>query len=147
MGEAKRRSNVALREGVQALAVETLGGRVQVRWSNEAAATPFGQMAYFIEFLNLTGLYRRWEESCPLKLKSPNASKIRDILGTLFLSVLSGHRRYTYITALRADGVIPGLLGMSAIVAEDTVRRGLMGDSKTCGRFSQLSHNSSLYFG
>lgn len=134
MGEAKRRSDVALREGVQALAVETIGGRVQVRWSNEAAATPFGQMAYFIEFLNLTGLYRRWEESCPLKLKSPNASKIRDILGTLFLSVLSGHRRYTHITALRADGVIPGLLGMSAIVAEDTVRRGLMGMDEEAGR-------------
>ena len=108
MGESKRRSDVAMREVVEALAVETVGGRVQVRWSKDGAATPFGQMAFFIEFLNLTGLYRRWQESCPLTLKSPNASKIRDILGTLFLSVLSGHRRYAHITALRADGVIPG---------------------------------------
>jgi hypothetical protein len=91
-------------------------------------------MAFFIEFLNLTGLYRRWQESCPLRLKSPNASKIGDILGTLFLSVLSGHRRYAHITALRADGVIPELLGMSAIVAEDTVRRALMGMDKEAGR-------------
>jgi len=134
MGEARRRSDVALREVVQALAVETFGGRVQVRWSNEAAATPFGQMAYFIEFLNLTGLYRRWQESCPLKLKSPNGSKIGDILGTLFLSVLSGHRRYAHITALRADSVIPALLGMQGIVAEDTVRRALMGMEKEAGR-------------
>lgn len=102
MGEAKRRSNVALREVVEALGVETVGGRVQVHWSKDGAATPFGQMAFFIEFLNLTGLYRCWEESCPLELKSPNGSKIRDILGTLFLSVLSGHRRYAHITALRA---------------------------------------------
>ena len=134
MGESKRRSDVALREVVESLCVETVGGRVQVRWSKDGAATPFGQMAFFIEFLNLTGLYRRWEESCPLTLKSPNASKIRDILGTLFLSVLSGHRRYTHITALRADGVIPGLLGMSGIVAEDTVRRGLMGMDDEAGR-------------
>ena len=134
MGEAKRRSDVALREVVEALAVETAGGRVQVRWSKDGAATPFGQMAFFIEFLNLTGLYRRWQESCPLTLRSPNASKIHDILGTLFLSVLSGHRRYAHITALRADGVIPVLLGMSGIVAEDTVRRGLMGMDEEAGR-------------
>jgi hypothetical protein len=135
MGEAKRRSDVAVREVVEALSVETAGGRVQVRWSREGAATPFGQMAFFLEFLNLTGLYRRWEESCPLAAyKSPNGSKVRDILGTLFLSVLSGHRRYAHITALRADGVTPALLGMDALVAEDTVRRALTAIDAQAGR-------------
>lgn len=66
MGEAKRRSNVAVRDAIEALAVDTVGGRVQVRWNTNRAATPFGQLAFFIEFLNLTGLYRRWEEDCPL---------------------------------------------------------------------------------
>ena len=140
MGEAKRRLDVAVREGVEALGVDTIGGRVQVRWSKGAAATPFGQMAFFIEFLNLTGLYRRWEESCPLELKSPNGSKIRDILGTLFLSVLSGHRRYAHITALRADGVIPALLGMNGIVAEDTVRRALQTMDEAAGRSWLQAH-------
>ena len=135
MGEAKRRSDVAVREVVEALAVETAGGRVQVRWSREGAATPFGQMAFFLEFLNLTGLYGRWEESCPLAAyKSPNGSKVRDILGTLFLSVLSGHRRYAHITALRADGVTPALLGIDALVAEDTVRRALTAMDEQAGR-------------
>lgn len=135
MGEAKRRSDVAVREVVEALSVETAGGRVQVRWSREGAATPFGQMAFFLEFLNLTGLYRRWEESCPLAAyKSPNGSKVRDILGTLFLSVLSGHRRYAHITALRADGVTPSLLGIDALVAEDTVRRALTAIDEQAGR-------------
>jgi hypothetical protein len=135
MGEAKRRSDVAVREVVEALSVETAGGRVQVRWSCEGAATPFGQMAFFLEFLNLTGLYRRWEESCPLAAyKSPNGSKVRDILGTLFLSVLSGHRRYAHITALRADGVTPALLGIDALVAEDTVRRALTAIDEQAGR-------------
>lgn len=135
MGEAKRRSDIAVREVVEALAVETAGGRVQVRWSREGAATPFGQMAFFLEFLNLTGLYGRWEESCPLAAyKSPNGSKVRDILGTLFLSVLSGHRRYAHITALRADGVTPALLGIEALVAEDTVRRALTAMDEQAGR-------------
>ena len=37
MGEAKRRSNVAVREAVEALAEDTVGGRVQVRWNNHRA--------------------------------------------------------------------------------------------------------------
>ena len=140
MGEAKRRTDIAVQEVVEALAVETVGGRMQVRWSREGTATPFGQMAFFVEFLNLTGLYRRWEESCPLKLKSPNGSTIRDILGTLFLSVLSGHWRYAHITALRADGVTPALLGMAGIVAEDTVRRALRAMDEEAGRSWLQTH-------
>ncbi len=69
--------------------VEVIGARLQVRWNQHEAAIPFGQMAYFAEFLNLTGLYRRWIENCPLRYASPNGSKISDVLGALFLSVLS----------------------------------------------------------
>ncbi|MFO1205502.1 MAG: hypothetical protein U1E63_07220 [Burkholderiales bacterium] len=47
------------------------------------------------------------------------------MLGTLFLSVLAGHWRYAHIAALRADAVSAELLGMEAIVSEDTVRRAL----------------------
>ena len=125
MGEAKRRGDAAAQEALNSLGVETVGGRMQVRWNRGEAATPFGQMAYFAEFLNLTGLYRRWIESCPLHYTSPNGSKIADVLGTLFLSVLSGHWRYAHIAALRADGVSAALLGMDTVVSEDTVRRAL----------------------
>ncbi|OGA51601.1 MAG: transposase [Betaproteobacteria bacterium RIFCSPLOWO2_12_FULL_62_13] len=133
MGEAKKRRAAAVREVLGTLGVETLGGRVQVRWNQAEAATPFGQMAYFAEFLNLTGLYRRWVESCPLRYASPNGSKIADVLGTLFLSVLSGHWRYAHIAALRADGVSAALLGMEAVVSEDTVRRALRAIKEAAG--------------
>ena len=36
----------------------------------------------------------------------------RDNRGTWILSVLSGHRRYSHVSAIRCDGVNPGLLGM-----------------------------------
>ena len=133
MGEAKRRSGAAVQEALSALGVETVGGRMQVRWNRGEAATPFGQMAYFAEFLNLTGLYRRWTESCPLHFLSPNGSKISDVLGTLFLSVLSGHWRYVHIAALRADGVSAALLGMTGVVSEDTVRRALRAMDEEAG--------------
>lgn len=125
MGEAKRKRDMSLKEVAQAIGVETMKGRIQVKWDTSASATPFGQMAFFIEFLKLTGLYERWIEDCPLRYAGPNGSATADILGTWFLSILSGHRRYAHITALRADGVLPELLGMNRIVSEDTVRRGL----------------------
>lgn len=125
MGEAKRKREMLSKEVEQAFGVETLGGRIQVKWDTSSSATPFGQIAFFIEFLKLTGLYERWIEDCPLRYAGPNGSATADILGTWFLSILSGHRRYAHITALRADGVVPQLLGMNRIVSEDTVRRGL----------------------
>ena len=97
MGEAKRRATVAVRDAVEALAVDTVGGRVQVRWNTHRAATPFGQLAFFIEFLNLTGLYRRWEEDGPRQYVGPlgdlgpHGSRTQDIIGTWFLSVLASH--------------------------------------------------------
>lgn len=134
MGEAKRKARNALRAVENAIGVETPGGRIQVRWDGKASATPFGQMAFFIEFLMLTGLYSRWLESAPLSYSGPHSSKTRDILGTLFLSALSGHKRYAHITTLRADGVIPGLLGMERVVSEDTVRRALSAIEEGVGR-------------
>lgn len=105
--------------------VYTAGGRVNVRWDANGAATPMGQLAFFIEFLNLTGLWPRWLDACPLYYTSPNAPSNSDVLGTWLLSILSGHRRYSHVTAIRCDGVNPGLLGMSKVISEDALRRAL----------------------
>ena len=105
--------------------VQSVTGPVQVRWDQENASTPMGQLAYFIEFLNLTGLWAKWVESCPLYYTSPNASRKEEVLGTLLLSILSGHRRYAHVTAIRRDGVNPGLLGMRKVISEDGLRNAL----------------------
>jgi len=123
MGEVKRRELVVRQQVVEALGLETASGRLKVRWDDNAPATALGQMAFFIEFLTTTGLFDQWMADCPLNYKSPNGSSRRDILGTWMLSILSGHWRYAHVSAMRADGVNPGLLGMSAVVAEDTLRR------------------------
>ena len=52
---------------------------MQVRWESQSAATPMGQLAYFIEFLTLTGLWSRWRDSCPLSYVSPNAPSKADV--------------------------------------------------------------------
>jgi hypothetical protein len=111
-------------EGRSATA-DTFAGRVHVEWDETAPVTPLGQLAFFIDYLKQAGLFDAWVADCPLALTSPNAPKKRDLLGTVLLSVLAGHRRYAHITALRCDPVNPPLLGMRKVISEDAVRRGL----------------------
>jgi hypothetical protein len=106
-----------------AVAVDTFAGRVQVEWDPDAPVTPSGQMAFFIAFLKSAGLFDNLVAACPLHYASPNAPSRRDVLGTVLMSILSGHRRYAHITALRADTVNPPLLGMSRVLSEDPIRR------------------------
>lgn len=107
--------------------VDTYAGRLHVEWDPQAAVTPLGQLPFFIEFLKTTKLFDELVESCPLEFTSNNASRVRDILGSMMLSVLSGHTRYSHINALRGEGVNAELLGMKKIVSEDVIRRSLLG--------------------
>ena len=91
------------------------------------------QLPFFIDYLKQAGLFDAFVADCPLSLTSNNAPKKRDLLGTVLLSVLSGHRRYAHITALRCDPVNPSLLGMRKVCSEDAVRRGLAGSAKPTG--------------
>ena len=112
---------------------DTFAGRVHVEWDATAPVTPFGQLPFFIDYLKQAGLFDRWVDDCPLLFTSPNAPRKRDLLGTVLLSVLAGHRRYAHVTALRCDPVNPPLLGMRKVVSEDSVRRNLEKIDETQG--------------
>ena len=113
--------------------VDTFGGKVHVEWDPQAAVTPMGQLPFFIEFLKVSGLFEKFIETCPLKYASPNAPGIRDVLGTMVMSFLAGHKRYAHISSIRFDGVNPGLLGMEKVVSEDAVRRALKSIDEEAG--------------
>src|SRR3982074_2044229 len=98
---------------------ETFAGRVHVEWDSGGHVTPLGQLPFFIEYLKQAGRSDGWVADCPLTFSSPNAPSKRDLLGTVLLSVLSGHNRYAHITALRCDPVNPPLLRMRKGVRED----------------------------
>jgi len=118
-------------EGRSAIA-DTFAGRVHVEWDDATPVTPFGQIPFFIDYLKQAGLFDAWVADCPLLLTSPNAPQERDLLVTVLLSVLAGHRRFAHITTLRCDAVSPPLRGMYKVCSEDAVRRGLakVGDAK-----------------
>ena len=107
----------------EGVSLDSFAGPVRVEWDIEAALTPLGQLPFFIDFLKAAGLFDAFVADSPLHYASPNAPKKRDVLGTAMLSILSGHKRYAHIAALRCDNVLPELLGMKKIVSEDAVRR------------------------
>ena len=41
----------------ESFSVETPGGRIHIRWDDEARATPNAQLAFFAEFLATAGVY------------------------------------------------------------------------------------------
>lgn len=142
MGESNRSLPASKSASV---AVDTFSGRIHVEWDPTAAVTPLGQMAFFIDFLKTGGLYDPWVADCPLHYTSPNAPKKRDVLGTVLLSVLAGHNRYSHITNVRCDNVNPGLLGMTAVMSEDSVRKALRQIDESQGAHWLKEHVKRCY--
>ncbi len=56
MGESKLKRLKREEMLLSCAGVHTMACRVQMRWATDSAATPTGQLACFIEFLNLTGV-------------------------------------------------------------------------------------------
>jgi hypothetical protein len=141
-GEEEKGGVVAVSEPIT---VETFGGRIHVEWNPQAAVTPLGQLPFFIEYLQVSGLYEPWVSQCPLTWTSPNAPLKKDVLGTVVLSVLSGHQRYAHINGLRGDGVNPALLDMRKVVSEDAVRRAFIKLNEEAGVAWLQEHLHRVY--
>jgi hypothetical protein len=98
-------SNSSVKLDLKALLeVDTFDGKVHVEWEPDASVTPLGQLPFFIQFLTVGKRFDPWIDDCPLAYKSNNASSTQDILGSLFLSVLSGQQVKTLIAKQHSKG-------------------------------------------
>ena len=61
--------------------VDTFGGMIHVKWDETAAVTPFGQLAFFVEFLKTAGLWEAWVKDCPVTYESHNAPTKAEVFG------------------------------------------------------------------
>jgi len=120
--------------------VKTAGGMFHVRWDHQARVSANGGVVHFAQFLESAKVFDEWVAECPLSYESNRAHDVRDILGTMMLSALNGHRRYAHITALRGDSVNPQVLHMKQMVSEDTVRRALRRMDGEAARYWQERH-------
>jgi hypothetical protein len=78
MGEdIKQRKTVLAQASEEAMVVDTMGGRMHVRWDEAAQATPHGQIAFFAEFLATAGLFDRWVDACPLRYSRAPTPRVR----------------------------------------------------------------------
>jgi hypothetical protein len=113
------------RREISTLVAETFDGKIHIEWDPQAQVTPMGQLPFFIQYLKMGHLFEPWVDGCPLHYASNNAPKKVNILGSLLLSILSGHTRYAHITTLMGDSVNAKLLGMTKVVSDDCARRAL----------------------
>ncbi len=130
---------------LESVHVDTYAGKLQMEWDADAAVTPMGQLPFFIQFLKLGGRFAPWIDDCPLHYFSNNAPEKIDVLGSLFLSILSGHRRYAHITNLMSDRVNSKLLGMNKVVSDDSARRALKKIDEEPGIAWLQAHLHSCY--
>ena len=105
--------------------IKTHSGTLHWDFSEHTPVTLHGHLPFFAQFLETGNLFSDWVEDAPLAYASNNAPKPKDVLGTILLSVLSGHKRYCHSSALYGDQVAPALLGLSKIVSHDSLSRGL----------------------
>ena len=66
--------------------MNTPGGVFHIRRDDRGGATARGQLPFFAEYLNATGLFEDWVRGCPLSYLSPNAPRVVDVLGTWILN-------------------------------------------------------------
>ena len=72
------------------LTVDRFAGKIAVQWAPQEAVTPLGQLPFFIDFLKQSGLFEQLVREAPLTYTSPNAPTLRDVPGTLVLSMVAG---------------------------------------------------------
>ena len=130
---------------LEAMEVDTYAGKLHVEWDPGATVTPMGQLPFFIQFLKIGGRFDPWVDECPLHYRSNNAPEKVDVLGSLFLSIISGHNRYAHITNLMCEKVNPGLLGMNKVVSDDSARRALKKIDEDNGAQWMQEHLYSCY--
>ena len=103
--------------------IRVRGGSFNYQWDEDVPITLHGHIPFFAEYLHAGGLFDSLVGSCPLSYKSNNAPEIGDVVGTMVMSVLSGHTRYRHAQSLYGDEVAAETLGIGKMVSYDSLRK------------------------
>ncbi len=103
----------------------TPSGVVYCEKDTGSPITMHGYLPHFAQYLHESGQLGDFINTCPLSYKSNNAPAVKDVLGTIILSILSGHTRYCHAASLYGDNIAAELLGLNKMVSHDSIARGL----------------------
>lgn len=70
MGEMIKKTALA-QASEEFVAIQTLGGRMHVRWDDGAQATPHGQIVYFAEIFATAGIFDNWVRTAHFTTPAP----------------------------------------------------------------------------
>jgi hypothetical protein len=85
-------SPVQSEEGAsEPIGVDTFGGRIHIQCDPEAAATPFGQLGFFVQFLD-SRFISPVRAGLPAAVHQSQRSVQMDILGTYLLATLAAQK-------------------------------------------------------
>ena len=131
MGEGrKRKLSVVVERAVTdetALVLDTFGGKLHVKFDHAASVTMLGHLLFLLNSCKPAGSMIARSH----RLLLCTAHRTRRAFKTCWARCFSprspgcGMRRYRHINALRADGVSPGLSGMTKIDSDDSLSRAL----------------------
>ena len=129
-GEPSDRVNDSSSAEKQPSASTSISG-MRVQWSDQSKqVTQMAGLAYFVQFLETTGLFDHFVESCPLAYQSNNAPHKRAVLGTILLSVLSGPARKQLKQSFQAQ-----IGRLEPLIFESQLRRcALIGEATENGK-------------
>ena len=76
----------------QIVDIPAFGGKLDVKWDTQSQVTQWGGLAYFLSFLKTNGFLDLLVEDAPFHYTSPNAPKVRDVVGTIVLAIVHSTR-------------------------------------------------------
>jgi len=101
VGDEENRPQKAIPADVKAMIMDTLGGRIQVTWDKGVGRHPYGQLVFFAEFLEVSGLFDAWVEVMRARNHAQNALMQRKRLPFQNRSATSQRRTPAARPALR----------------------------------------------
>lgn len=109
-------------QGEETFVFPTAGGTVRLSMSGDAL-TPYGGIVPWSAFVRRCGILEELARSCPVKRTSPNAAPVYDVVQSFALTALCDGRRFAHVNRMREDPTVCELLGIKAVVGDDTIRR------------------------
>ncbi len=103
--------------------IETLGGDYALKWDDKTQMSAHAHAALLSQFAKSGGFFERLVETCPMRLTSNNAPKVRDLIATVMVAMINGATRFRHFDRLHGDRATAELFGVGRFMSCDSVRR------------------------